>query len=206
MLATKLLKSQHREVEALFTRIAGKEGNKRALVQKLCDNLAAHMVIEEQFFYPAAKRLKPDLVLEAYEEHDVARYAMRSLLATSVDDERFEARRVTLMELIEHHVEEEEEELFPKVEKAMDREKLDVLGLQMKQAFDEFVTHGFQQLFAAGEAQPQEKTAARKAPSPKTTQMKSAKGISAKTATSKSTKSAKSRSATKRPTNHSAHA
>ncbi len=178
MKATDLLETQHRKVEALFKRIEGPCGDKEALVTELVDNLAAHMAMEEQVFYPAIREVKEDLVLESYEEHDVARYAMRNLLATSSEDETFEARVTTLKELIEHHVEEEEDELFPKVKKALAPEEQTALGAQMKEAFDTFLSKGFQALYGKAQAKPigivsnerpARKSARMKSTTPKTT-------------------------------------
>ena len=87
--------------------------------------------------------MKPDVVGEAYEEHAVAKYALSRLLDAKPGDETFKARVTTLKELILHHVEEEEEELFPKVEKALSAEQLNELGKQMKVRFDELVERGY---------------------------------------------------------------
>jgi hemerythrin superfamily protein len=142
MKATMLLEKQHRKVEGLFKRLAGGKGDAHALVIMLADDLAAHMVIEQEIFYPAVKRVKKDLVLESYEEHAIAQYALSRLLQTKPSAESFQARVTALKELIEHHVEEEEEDLFPKVNKALG-EELEPLGRRMKARFDEIVEAGY---------------------------------------------------------------
>jgi hemerythrin-like domain-containing protein len=100
------------------------------------------MVIEETIFYPAVRRVKPDLVLESYEEHAIAQVELKRMLATDRSDPRFEARATALLDLIKHHVEEEEEELFPRVEKALDDEQLESLGKQLDASFKELVERG----------------------------------------------------------------
>lgn len=149
MKATEFLESQHRKVEQLFKRIEGSRGNKEELVQELADSLAAHMHIEERLFYPSVKSLDKALVMEGVEEHAVARYALRNLLGTNQDDEAFEARVTTLKELIEHHVEEEEDELFPQVRKLMTEEDQRALGAQLKQAFAQVLPGGFGELYGS---------------------------------------------------------
>lgn len=147
MKATQLLKQQHREVEQLFEKIEKGGEPIQELLEELADNLAAHMVIEEQIFYPTVKRAADeqeaiDLVLESFEEHAIAKIALQRALATGIDEEPFKARILTLKELIENHVEEEEADLFPKVEKLLNDETLTALGLQMKELFDGSLTRG----------------------------------------------------------------
>ncbi len=142
MKATTLLEKQHRKVEATFKKLGSGKGDLSALVTALANDLAAHMVIEQEIFYPAVKSIKTDLVLESYEEHAIAQYALERLIATKTDAESFQARVTALKELIEHHVEEEEDDLFPKVEKALGDE-LEVLGKQMKARFGEVVEEGY---------------------------------------------------------------
>lgn len=144
MKATALLEKQHRKVEGIFKKLGSGKGDARALLTELANDLAAHMIIEQEIFYPAVKRLKSDLVLESYEEHAIARFALERVLKTDPSDESFQARVTALKELIEHHVEEEEEDLFPKVEKALGS-SLDELGAAMKERFDEVVELGYKE-------------------------------------------------------------
>ncbi|HTV25073.1 MAG TPA: hemerythrin domain-containing protein [Polyangiaceae bacterium] len=143
MKATALLESQHRKVEALFKKLESGRSDKQAVLEELADSLAAHMAIEHEFLYPAAKEVDDDLVNESFEEHALAEVALKRLIATDTEDEAFDARVTALKELIQHHVEEEEEELFPKIEKAIDEETLASMGKAMKQRFDEVVEEGF---------------------------------------------------------------
>ncbi len=142
MRATDLLEKQHRKVEATFKKLERGKGDLRPLVISLANDLAAHMVIEQEIFYPKVKAIKPDLVLESYEEHAIAEYALERLLATKPEAESFQARVTALKELIAHHVEEEERDLFPKVNKAMKNE-LEAMGKAMKARFDEAVEDGY---------------------------------------------------------------
>jgi iron-sulfur cluster repair protein YtfE (RIC family) len=147
MKATALLEKQHRKVEALFKKLDGGKGDLHAIAIDLATDLAAHMVIEEEIFYPAVKAVKPDLVLESYEEHAIARYALKRLLAADSHAESFAAKVTALKELIEHHVQEEESDLFPKVNKALG-EQLEPLGAEMKERFDEMVASGYEEALA----------------------------------------------------------
>ena len=114
MNAIQLLKDQHKKTKAAL-----EKGSKGKLspteATKAANELVAHMVIEEHIFYPRIRELKKDLVSESYEEHTTARFSLARCLSAKTDDE-ITARFTVLKELIEHHVKEEEEEMFPKVE------------------------------------------------------------------------------------------
>ncbi|HEY4157132.1 MAG TPA: hemerythrin domain-containing protein, partial [Polyangiaceae bacterium] len=114
MKATALLKEQHRAVEKLFSQI---EGGQQDLLPELANNLAGHMTIEQEIFYPAVRSVARSEISEAFEEHSVAELALKRALALNPEDEQFSARVKVLKELIQQHVKEEEGELFPKVEK-----------------------------------------------------------------------------------------
>lgn len=132
--AIALLKEDHRAVEKLFKdfEAAKGEGRKEKLARQICLELTVHTMIEEQIFYPACEgKLKDeDLLKEAYVEHDSAKLLMAEIEAGSgQSDDFFDAKVQVLSEQIEHHVEEEEKEMFPEVRKAdID---LDALGQQM---------------------------------------------------------------------------
>jgi iron-sulfur cluster repair protein YtfE (RIC family) len=143
MKATKLLEKQHRKVEAIFKKLEKGSSEAEELLIELSNDLAAHMTIEQEIFYPAIQDVDHDLILEAYEEHALGEVALKRLHAADPESDVFKARVVALKELIEHHVKEEEEELFPKVEKALGDEKLEELGALMKERFEEVVDAGF---------------------------------------------------------------
>jgi hemerythrin-like domain-containing protein len=150
MKATKLLTEQHRKVKATFAKIESADGDPMALVRDLANDLGAHMAIEQQLFYPTVREIKADLVDESYEEHSVAELALKRLLRTSSGDAAFKARVTVLKELIEHHVEEEENDLFPAVEKALGDAKLEELGKQMEAQFKTAKAQGFDSLVPSG--------------------------------------------------------
>ena len=147
--ATALLEKQHRKVEKLFAAIDSAKGSPKALVHELATDLLGHMVIEEKLFYPATLAVKEDLVLEGYEEHVVARFALERLLAASPKERSFKAKAKTLKDIVLDHAKEEEDELFPKVEKAMSADALRELGAKMKRLFDETVAGGWEKALEA---------------------------------------------------------
>jgi iron-sulfur cluster repair protein YtfE (RIC family) len=149
MKATDLLEKQHAKVKAIFAKLEGREDGRDELVTELANDLAAHMTIEQELFYPAVREVDTELVAESFEEHALAELALRRLLV-SPSDAAFKARVTALKELIEHHVKEEEEELFPKVEKALEEGKLLQLGEQMEARFDEVVEAGFKSVVSRG--------------------------------------------------------
>jgi len=138
--ATKLLKKQHDEVKELFKQFeaAEEESEKQELFEQIADDFAAHGEIEEKIFYPAVYvgPLKEKLQ-EAVEEHLAAKRVAADLLDMEPSDEQFDAKMTVLKELIEHHVEEEEGELFPLVRQNFAREELEALGDQMEQMFEQ---------------------------------------------------------------------
>jgi hemerythrin superfamily protein len=140
MKATDLLKQQHRTVEALFAEI---EAGESEALKTLASALAAHMAIEHEFLYPKSREVDEDAILEAFEEHAIAETALKRALATDSEDESFEARVKVLKELIEHHVEEEEGELFPELEKELGSEELEALGIKMEARFEEVLKKGY---------------------------------------------------------------
>ena len=143
MNAIDLLESQHREVEELFEKVESTEGaaEKRRLFVELADSLAAHATIEEKIFYPEVLAEETEEVLhEAVEEHLSIKRVLADLLKTQLSDDRFDAAIKVLKEQVEHHVEEEEEEMLPKVKKTISSEKLDELGAQMEAMFAELLT------------------------------------------------------------------
>ena len=144
LLATELLEKQHRKVEATFKKLESKRTASLELLRELANDLAAHMAIEQEIFYPAVREVDEDLILESYEEHSLAELAVKRLMGTELNDESFHARVTAAKELIEHHVEEEEEELFPKVKKALPKEKLVELGQRMRERFEEVLAEGFE--------------------------------------------------------------
>jgi hemerythrin superfamily protein len=135
MNAIELLESQHREVEKLFSKIekATTTREKGKLFAQLADDLAMHASIEEHQFYPAvrAKRTE-DMLFESLEEHVGIKRVLADLLAISADDETFGAKIKVLKEQVEHHVKEEETDLFPKSKKVLDAKEMAALGASLQ--------------------------------------------------------------------------
>lgn len=144
MKATDLLATQHRKVEALFKKLESGRSDKTVVLEELANALAAHMAIEQELFYPSVKEADSEMVNESFEEHSIAEVALKRLLATAIEDEAFDARVTALKELIEHHVKEEEEELFPEVEQALSEDTLSQLGKTMKARYEEVFAQGFE--------------------------------------------------------------
>ena len=123
--AVELLMMDHREAEALFKTYEaqkdnGEIANKHETARKVCAALLIHMALEEDIFYPAARKAKIDdeLLNEAEVEHDCARDLIAQLGQLKAEDPMFDAKIKVLSEQIEHHVEEEEKKLFPKAKQS----------------------------------------------------------------------------------------
>ena len=120
--AIALLKEDHRTVEKLFRDFesAKGEGRKEKLARQICLELTVHTKIEEEIFYPACEgKIEEDMLKEAKVEHDSAKLLIAEIEAGSgQSDDYFDAKVQVLSEQIEHHVEEEEGELFKEVRKA----------------------------------------------------------------------------------------
>ena len=142
--AIELLKTQHQEVKGLFKRIEkAEEDEKQDLFEQLADALAVHAAIEEKHFYPATKNARTEeLLQEAVEEHLSAKRLIADLMEMSPEDPQFDAKVAVLEEQIEHHVEEEEKELFPKVRKMIGKEELEDLGMVMEDMAEELKASG----------------------------------------------------------------
>ena len=143
MNAITLLKNDHKTVEDLFKRFE-KLGpravkSKRDVVDRIIRELSIHAVIEEMFLYPAVRQAANgskagEMVLESLEEHHIVKWVLSELEGMPADHERFDAKVTVLMENVRHHVEEEEKDLFPQVNKLLDRGELDELGEAMAKA------------------------------------------------------------------------
>ena len=141
MNAIKLLKDDHKNVEKLFKQFEalGDTAHKRKkqIIDKVIHELAVHASIEEQLLYPAMRAKGDELeemALEALEEHHVVKWTLDELRKMKPEHERYDAKMKVLTEMVRHHIEEEEDEAFPKLQKAFDREELEILGEAMNQA------------------------------------------------------------------------
>ncbi|MDF9810854.1 hemerythrin domain-containing protein [Streptomyces sp. SPB162] len=136
-----LLKEDHKTVEKLFKKFEAAGENavkeKRKIADQIIEELTTHAFIEEEIFYPTAREAAPDTkdhVLESVEEHHVVVWMLSELAGLDSADERFDAKMTVLIENVRHHVEEEEKEWFPEVRKAMGRNKLQEVGMQLEAA------------------------------------------------------------------------
>jgi hemerythrin superfamily protein len=133
--AFNLLKADHRKVEELFEELESASGQaKMRVFQQIKTELELHTHIEETIFYPALEEPKQthDLTLEAYEEHDVVKKLLQELGRARTPNEEWEAKAKVLQENVEHHVEEEEGQLFPKASSALGADEIETLGEQME--------------------------------------------------------------------------
>jgi hemerythrin superfamily protein len=135
-----MLKADHKEVRALFRefqKASTTKARKGELVQQIIELLTVHTFVENEVMYPRVRALLPDLesdILESYEEHHVADLLVTELLPMSPEDERFEAKATVLIESVTHHIEEEEQDWFPKVREGLSRTQLRDLGLEIAEA------------------------------------------------------------------------
>ena len=145
MNALTLLKQDHQNVDALFSRfeeLANGNGTKAKgdVVQKIITQLSIHAEIEEQLFYPAAREAlagNDDIdstVFEALEEHHAVKVLLSEIEKVPPTHERFDAKVTVVIENVRHHIEEEETDLFPMVREAMTVQQLEELGQQMEEA------------------------------------------------------------------------
>ncbi|HKY46240.1 MAG TPA: hemerythrin domain-containing protein [Pyrinomonadaceae bacterium] len=133
--AFKLLQADHRNVAALFEELEQASGKtKISVFNEIKTELELHAHIEEAVFYPALEgpRETADLTAEAYEEHAEVKKLLRELSRTKSPNEEWEAQVKVLQENVEHHVEEEENELFPKAEQVLSEEELEDLGERLQ--------------------------------------------------------------------------
>ena len=133
-LALEMLAADHRKVERMFQQYEqGKDGDdeaRRQLAEKICNELTVHTQIEEELFYPWLRENleEPDLVEEALVEHQSAKTLISQIQGSEVDD-TYDAKVTVLGEYIKHHVQEEENEIFPQVRG--NQEELDELGQEL---------------------------------------------------------------------------
>lgn len=129
------LKKDHREIKSLCSRLKRTseraEKTRKELFSKLADLVVSHAHAEEKVVYAnlinSSKQLRPG-VLEGYEEHHVADLLLREMARMPVSDERWTAKMEVLAEALDHHIEEEESDILPKMEKQCSDEVLEVMG------------------------------------------------------------------------------
>ena len=121
-----LLKKDHKNVKKLLDdTIKNRDTSKYPQIQK---ELRIHMEGEENLLYPKTRKQATDLTLEAYEEHDLVKKELKDIDNLNINDEHWIPKMKVVKDLIEHHVEEEEEEYFPESEKILGNSQLEKLG------------------------------------------------------------------------------
>ncbi len=136
---TKLLTADHNRVKGLFTRYKTASKAKdieeaTQLVAKILEELKVHTTIEEEIFYPAVHEMSvklADIVDEGVEEHHVVKILLEEIAASEPGSDEWNAKVTVVIESVEHHVEEEENEMFPKVRSSSDASRREELGDQI---------------------------------------------------------------------------
>jgi len=137
--AIKLLKQDHDEVKKIMEKLDSttERGVKtrEELFTKLKNEMEVHEIIEEEIFYPALKEhpKAKEIVLEGYEEHHVVDTIIGEISAVPYDDETWGAKFSVMKENIEHHIEEEEGDMFKTARQVLSKQELEELGERMEQ-------------------------------------------------------------------------
>lgn len=130
-----LLKADHKKVAALFDQLEAAAGKaKLEIFNQIKQELEVHTHIEETIFYPALEKPREthDITLEAYEEHDVVKKLLAELAKDKSANDEWQAKAKVLRENVEHHVEEEEGEMFGKADDVLSDEEQEALGNKME--------------------------------------------------------------------------
>jgi hemerythrin superfamily protein len=202
--ATQMIRQDHKKVEGLFNKFEQTQGAdaKRRLAENAMAELEVHAALEEEIFYPAVEREVEDaasMISEAREEHQTVKQLIAELKGMEETDEEFESQFSELVENVQHHVEEEENEMLPKVEES----SLDLssLGDQMSKRREALQSSGGATKKRTS-ATTSRKSTGRKSTGRKTTARKStakksasSKTAARKTASSKKTAGSKSKKA-----------
>ncbi len=139
--AISLLRADHKEVSSLFAEYEKTRSNakKKEIATRICTELTVHAQIEEEIFYPAAKQALKDkeMVPEAIVEHATLKQLIGQIQSEEPDGEMFDAKIKVLSEYVKHHVNEEQNELFPKL-KSTGLDLVD-LGIQLMSRKEELL-------------------------------------------------------------------
>ena len=140
--ALELLEQDHREVEEWFdeyNELKEDDDRKGALAEKICLALKVHAQIEEEIFYPRARKAtkENDLIDEAAVEHSAVKHLIGEIEGMKVDEELYDAKIRVLGEMVKHHIKEEEEELFPELVPA--KMDLDAVGKELAKRKEELM-------------------------------------------------------------------
>jgi hemerythrin-like domain-containing protein len=139
MNAFQLLKEDHQKVSGIFQQLEPTteraEKTRTELFARLKEELDIHSRVEEAVFYPAIKQAAEtrEIVLEGFEEHHVVKLLLKELESVPVDTEQWTAKLKVLQENVEHHVEEEEGEMFQKARQVLSEDDINRLGAEMEE-------------------------------------------------------------------------
>ena len=132
--AFELLKADHRKVEDIFEKLEPTTEQavktRQELFARLQTELEIHTQIEEEILYPLLKKYSEtrDITFEGFEEHNVAKRLLKEMAVMDVSSEVWTAKLKVLQESIEHHVEEEEDEMFKDARKTLSKDQIDEIG------------------------------------------------------------------------------
>lgn len=137
MNALELLKEDHERVSTLFEEFkADEDGDHTELFEEISAELEAHTHIEETIFYPKMKEKGDDelrkIILEGIEEHRQVKMFLGEIASLKGTSEKFNAKLKVLIEDVEHHVEEEEGEMFPLIEEQFEEDELEQIGAELQ--------------------------------------------------------------------------
>jgi hypothetical protein len=144
MNAFELLKQDHQKVAGIFEKL--EQTTERAIktreemFERLRSELDMHATLEDQIFYPVLKEAAEtrEITLEAIEEHKVVKQLLEELSSLPVEDEQWTAKLTVLKENVEHHVEEEEKEMFKSARQVLSKEQIEELGRMMEESRKQF--------------------------------------------------------------------
>lgn len=148
--AIELLKQDHEKVKGLLAKLSDTtsraEKTRSKLLDQISEELRIHAKIEEEIFYPAfrkaGKRNEESMFFEATEEHKaVEQQVLPDLENSDVNSEAFTGRAKVLQDMIEHHVKDEETEMFPKAQELLDEKELEELGAKMLELKKQLALH-----------------------------------------------------------------
>lgn len=135
MTAIELLTKDHRKVDALFEQIESNKGYAEEIFSQIHHELSLHAQIEEQLFYPELELSSKtaDKVQHSYQEHREVKNLLSELASGNPDDAAWMSKLRQLKENVQHHVKEEEGELFPKAKDVLGEGRLEEIGLRIEQ-------------------------------------------------------------------------
>ena len=132
-----MLKRDHRQVEQLMDQLVeGEEDQRQELFEKLNESLTQHMQLEEKFFYPRIKNVPQlkDQVQDALEEHRETKEYLQKLIKLKIDSEQWLDTLEEMQEGVLHHVEDEEDQIFPQCRDVLDQSQIKEIATQVAEA------------------------------------------------------------------------